>query len=510
MIIHKKSHILIAGILLLCFYAVSTFAQVIPVENDTLNFRIAGFKVPPQPLARNYIFEVAFGRLTDEAEFEKHIISRVKSSEHTAVIELPSFGQEYTWRAVVTGKKAQNKPTLYHFITGNARYTDTSKYRLKVISNSGEYNDVLVLFDNAPIMYDLTGKLVWYIPDIPGIIGAGRGLRDLKPTPQGTFTLLNDYGAFEFDYRGKVLWRAPDKGIISGDSSEHYHHDFSRLGNGHYMVEGMQYMLRKIPANTDTTNFFTDKTMVKKDGDYYKTIDCATLIEYDSAGNILWNWKSFNVFTDSDYFAKKNPDGTLNSEPHINSFYFDELKNVIYLSLRNYSQILKIAYPSGKVLERYGMPLSQQSQESDKMLFRAQHCVRLTDDGNIVLFNNMTDRYNSREQGFNTYVSTIKILKEDHSSLIPLWEFPCNIDTFAIPCGQSGGSVSLLPDHSILACMGIAGRAFIVDPSKKVLWNALPQYNDDYNNQWLTSALYRTSYMQKKYLKKYIFYSTGH
>ncbi len=41
-----------------------------------------------------------------------------------------------------------------------------------------------------------------------------------------------------------------ESGAVSGDTEEHFHHEFTRLHNGHYMVLGNEYVQPLLQKNT--------------------------------------------------------------------------------------------------------------------------------------------------------------------------------------------------------------------------------------------------------------------
>lgn len=473
-------------------------AQVLPSNYDTVNYRLVGLSIPPVPQVHEYNFELAAGDHTNDKDFKKNRLLRIKSETNQAIVEVPEFGKTYTWRVSYKGDK--NASSYYHFSTGATPYADTSLSRLRIISNSNQYNNLLVILDHAPVMYDMKGALVWYLPDIPGLMTKGMGLRDIKPTKDGTFTMLNNYGAFEFDYNGNILWKAPDDGRVSGDTAEGYHHEVTKLNNGHYMVEGMSYISRRVPNDADTTYFNLDKTLTRKDGWFYKRIECPTLIEYDNKGNIVWSWKSSEYFTDKDYFTYLQPDGTYISPPHMNSFYLDEKENILYLGFRNLNRVIKMRYPSREVLAVYGEKVPVRNKV-DGFLFRAQHCVRADSNGIIYMFNNNGDR----ERNVSSEIVKFKQPADPSGNLEKFWQFSCDIDSNVPGLALSGGSVLELPDGSILANMGMWGRTFIVTPDKKIAWNALPEFKTP-SDTWAPQPEYRANYVEKTdQLRSFIF-----
>jgi len=489
----------LASLVILLYLAIPVaHARITPQNGDTLNFRLVPFIVDTAAAYKNYTLEIAAGSHTTEKDFKKNIIISTNSTNGQWVEIVPSWNSPYTWRVIYSSKNNKKKHTspLYTFRTGNSVYTDTSKYRMRIIDTATAYKDMFIIVDFAPVMFDMKGNVVWYIPDIPGIIGPNRGLRDIKPTADGTFTV----NGIEIDYYGKVLWKAPDKGIVSGDTSEHYHHEFTKLENGHYMLAGMEQLVKEIPTYIDTTNFYTDNSVLTRNNKLYKIIDCPTLIEYDKDGRIIWSWKLSQHFDEREYFIRRQPAGILNAHPHLNSFDFDEQNNVIYASLRNCDRIIKIKYPEGIIIANYGLYLDSNGKIAGEKLFHAQHCAKLIPGGDLILFNNNTDR----ERNVTSYIQRFSQPADGKGNLVKQWEFGCDIDKEAPSCGMGGGSVSLLPGGAILAGMGLAGRCFIVSPEKQILWNAIPEYKTDVNT-WQLLPVYRNTFIpNKEYILKFI------
>src|SRR5690606_5139045 len=144
---------------------------------------------------------------------------------------------------------------------------------------------------------------VWFLPAIKGATNNSiTGIRDLKITAGGTITFLTDENVFEIDYHGNVLWAGPDDGAVSGDTTEKYHHQFDKLPDGHYMTTGIKFTRRKVPAWVDTNLYSGRNTPIRADG-RYTLINCGTLIEYDSAGKVVWSWNTCDNLADADIFT---------------------------------------------------------------------------------------------------------------------------------------------------------------------------------------------------------------
>jgi len=485
------------------------FAQVFPGEGDVVNYRLTGITAPEDPKASAYLFEIAEYNVSESGEVvTKDIISKISATNRTIVM-LPEFDKGYAWRVSYLNdkNKAKQRSPYYHFRTGKYPTIDTNQFRLKIIDSATDYDDMYVILDFISVIYDLKGNPVWYLPDIALVKDKNLQMRDLKPTKDNTFTATTNFGAFEMNYNGKLLWKAPNDGKVNGDTMEYYHHEFTKLDNGNYMVASLEYVMRRVPDWVKIKPETVTKDHLElRDGHYYKKITAGNLIEYNSKKEVVWYWKSTDHFTDDDFFRKRVLNG-FNTDMHLNAFDFDEKNKVIYMSFRNTNEIVKVAYPSGKILNRYGDIWTDDSTLSDKRLFYGQHCIRKEADGRLYLFNNNSNPMllQSGPERMKA-VSQVTILEEDSSKggLKKVWEFACDIDTFAEAHGGAGGSVELLPDNCILVSMGSASRIFIVSPDKKIKWNVLPQ-NGDNNNNWYPLGQYRVTFISRKDLEKFIF-----
>jgi len=205
-------------------------AQILPKEGSELHYRLIGFSFRQGPAGCKYKVEVAVGNYNNEDSFKKNIIVSFTSYSNKLIGEVPSFGKQYTWRAVFTNThldKTENK--LFHFSTKIVPDVDTNVTRLRITKNAEKYKDWYIFSDGARTLYDMNGQPVWFMPDMKGLKMTPR---DIKLTPQGTITfLLENIGAYEINYNGDILWKAPDNGSVSGEHTEHYHHEFTRLSS---------------------------------------------------------------------------------------------------------------------------------------------------------------------------------------------------------------------------------------------------------------------------------------
>jgi hypothetical protein len=472
-------------------------AQILPKENSKLNYRLIGFSFPAKPNAALYKIEIAAGNYSREDSFTKRIIVSYESGRNKIIGEVPAFGSQYTWRIVYSVKRKMGKSPLYHFTTGSSAHIDTSKLRLRLIQPAQVYKDAYVTVDAGGVLYDMKGRPVWYLPDTDGISGY---VADMQLSPQGTITFIYK-DAYEMNYNGDILWKAPNTGIVSGDTAlkESYHHEFTRLSNGHYMILGMQIVMCKlVPKDGGYTVVPGNRS--DRDGYYFGRF--GTIIEYDERGNVVWSWKAAKPLMESDFdYYESRIDSLKRFDPHDNAFFFDEKNKVIYLGFRNLNRIMKIEYPSGKVLNVYGEIFKPGVPSVGAGLFCNQHNIGRSKDGYLYFFNNNSCR-------FTDSLPSVVMVREPVSrgdTFKKVWEYTCTVEEGAPKKFGNGGNVSELPDGSLFVNMGSEySKLFIVNRDKHILWSALPERFIETDGKWTSIKEYRATIITRKDMERLI------
>ena len=476
-----------------------TMAQVLPKEGSALNYRIIGISFPATEGTGKYKVEIALGNYNSADSFRSHIIQTLHTKDNRVVAEVPLFGSSYTWRVSGRSDKNTDAAALHHFSTTTIPEMDTSNTRLRVLQQAKKYKDAYVFMDGNRAMYDMDGNAVWYLPDIDGFKTEKSLLRDMKLTPQGTITFMyEEKGAYEINLNGDILWKAPNDGTVSGEKQEEYHHEITRLANGHYMVLGIENELwnRHLPSADSSYKIFPLSTAVIADSNKrnYEKDPFGTVIEYDQKGNVVWSWKSSDYFRNSDIYYKKGRNGQPELAAHENSFFFDEGTQTIYIGFRNISRIVKVKYPEGKVLDTYGELYKPDVPEAGNGLFCRQHCVRHSPDGYLYLYDNNSCAHSG--------ISRIVKLEEPAipgGGLKKIWEYGCT--TEGVLPGQQvsfqfavGGNVTELPDQCLFVNMSTSySKVFILSPDKDLLWSAIPEKWNARMKRWDMVYQYRAS-----------------
>jgi len=501
--------------LLACILINVADAQVKPANGSTLNYRIIGFQVPQKKEAATYLLRVAKDSIPDADQLERRYFIEQKSNSNRFIETVPDFNTIYTWQVVYKDKSGKEigNTGLNYFHTGYIKYVDTAFYKMQVLKNKIKADDIYILLDNSAVMYDLNGKPVWYLPDIATLDTGMHVMRDLKPTADGTFTALFENGIYEFDYYGRVLWAGPQNGVKQIESAQTYHHEFTKLSNGHYMVAGNELVENELPKELRVVD---SGDVVMRDGKIFRKSVCGNILEYDNTGKIVWSWRSSPFFPSVSIMSPGNRMANIGT--HMNSFYFDEKDSVIYVGFRNISTIAKIEYPSGYLKDVYHGKKTVQDMRTDgrerernpqretiitdtdeDRVFSNQHACRV-ENKKMYIYNNNTIRNPNFVSYAEIYVEPDTVGKE----LRKVWSYPCNIDTFTNPGSPTGGSIYPISDTEMLVCMGGAGRIFIVNLNKDLLWNAIPLFKR-MDDKIKPLPQYRASYLRKKDIYKFLF-----
>jgi len=481
-------------------------AQLIPKENSKINYRLICFSFPDSIKANSYTLQIAEDSCSDEISFQKHISVTVSAADNNIIARVAHFGKKYSWRTIAHYGLSESISPIHYFSTMASKYTDSSAFRMNILKHGEQYKDAYVFSDVMKGLFDMEGQLVWNLPDFA--MNDNLQVRDLKMSPQGTITFILAETPFsqiyEINYQGDILWKGPNDGKVSGDSIEHYHHEFTRLSSGHYMVLGTElkdiklpsYGLGDLPGNK-LNNSAADSIM-------YKNLLFGTVIEYDHRGKIIWDWKSSKHLLVTDIFYFKDPlTGRPVPDIHDNAFFFDETNSEIYISYKQISRVLKIKYPEGLISNTFGEIYQQDITARGTDLFCYQHGCKISQMGYLYLFNNNDCKWPKPP--------TVVMFKEntlEKGALKKIWEYECpientfekNQDNKIMRAGLTlGGNVMELADQSIfISECSPYSQILIVNRKKKLLWKASTEKWNQVSNKWEQMPQYRASIIPDK------------
>lgn len=490
---------------LLCFCSSNVFGQYFPADGSKLHYRLIGFTFPATDKSDTYVLEIAQGHFTNADSFSKNVINKLPTEKNRIIAEVPLFGSDYTWRVTynVHGKGVRTSE-MNHFYTIKNDRVDSSKQRLRIMKPAQKHNDNYVITDGGGVIYDMNGQPVWFIPETKEFSG---NVADVKVTKENTLTFICG-DDFEIDYNANKLWKSPKVGKITGDTAhgELYHHEFYKMANGHYLALGLHNKLSKIVKNNGVPSLETIDSKVIEAHDGYKIGKYGFLVEYDKDNNIVWTWKSLDYYKTSDLPYFNPADSMLIFDAHDNSFYFDEQAKVIYLGYKNISRVVKIEYPSGKVLATYGENFKPGEIGTGSGLFCQQHAINILSNGDFCFYNN-----NSCNRSDS--LPTVEIVREpdgSHKDFKKVWEYTCIGDgkkNFYV----RGGNVIELKDKSLFVNMGGRySKLFIIDRAKNIDWEALPEKYMFTELRWSPVYEYRTNIISRKVLEQLIWKAQGY
>ncbi len=465
-------------VLLMLLNSQVVLAQILPAEGNTLNYRIIGFSFPKKDMIFDCKLEIATGDYHSEESFRKNIIKTINTTKSNTIAEVPLFACRYTWRIVDANNKS--KSVFHHFSTGSLPGSNNS--RLSVKKTARKHQDAYLFADNTRTLYDMSGNPVWYLPE--NTVNSTHRVLDLKASPFGTITFIADDKVYEIDYNGSIVWQPPHKAMISGDSIEHFHHEFTRLQNGNYMVLGCE-QLPCLQCLNDT-NFSKNYKANQKLPD----IPFGTIIEYDKNGNILWSWKSSKYYYESDLHNYRNL-GLPMVDMHENSFYFDEKDSIVYVSFKHVSRILKIKYPEGYVINSLGEHYKPASPAIGNGTFCNQHSIKCLKNKNILMYNN-----NSCNNGLPSILMLEKP-KAGDSNLKIMWQYECQAEGNRPEKFTTGGAVTEMSTQDLFVCMGNNyGKMFILSKKKEILWSGVTEIWNESEKKWEPVGQYRSSIIE--------------
>jgi hypothetical protein len=233
-------------------------------------------------------------------------------------------------------------------------------------------------------------------------------------------------------------------------------HDFKISKDGHALFIGNYY------RNVDMSE-------IVEGGDPNARTQEAIIQEFDSAGNLLLEWRSWEHFDILN--ANENSvdfTSSIVDYVHPNGIEFDSDTSIL-LSSRSLDEITKIDRRTGDIIWRLGGKKNQFTFINDTIGFSCQHSIVKLDNGNILLFDNgnyNTPRFSSAvEYTINEDSMTATLVKRYRPYFdIYAW-YGCNTQklqggNILLGLGESSPSlIELRPDNSVALIMDFSEYA---------------------------------------------------
>jgi hypothetical protein len=422
--------------------------QYLPKDGAKLNYNQIYFEYPFNKDAKFYTVYITFDSIANPTN--KDFIIKQQEKSPLLLVKNLKLGKKYKWFVETTlHSNKKIKSNYFYFSILNTKMTNRKLYKAVQHYNKKEkILDGIIWCDIYRCAVDRDGNIVWFMAmDHQDLINS-KTVRDIKLYPDGSMTFVHQPYASRMDIDLNSIWTAPYKGTVSESDREDYHHAFNLLPNGNYMILGNE----KVNFSNDTVTS--------------NAVNFCNIIEFDTTGKIVWSWRMKDYFPYEYLINSKIPTRKGIADPHANSFTIDEKNNVIYLSFRDISRIIKIDKKTKKILASYGAKLNDKDDVFETDLFRLQHDIQLLENNDFLIFNN-----NDIDSGKTSCVEIVHfpICKKDSFQL--KWKFDLNYDNESSGKVKRMGGVKVMPNGNYLISEGSSNRVVEINQKKEILWD---------------------------------------
>lgn len=273
-------------------------------------------------------------------------------------------------------------------------------------------------------------------------------------------------------------------------------HEFVILNNGNALMIG--YDPQKVDMSKIIVGGYPDATVVG-----------GIIQELDKNKNVVFQWRSWDHIPITDTYNSLKD--TFIDYCHLNAVEQDIDGNIL-ASFRTTSQVIKISRQTGEIIWRLGGKQNDfefVNDRFDSLAFSYQHDVRITDKGNLTLFDNGNQHSPNYSRAVEYKIDELSKTAE------MIWEFDENKRHF----GFAMGSARRLPGGNTIIGWGTGGvpsdkPVFSeVNSNGEVVFEAyLPEGYTSYRVfkfPWLTDIPLETSQIHDITLGDYVFDNTG-
>jgi hypothetical protein len=322
-------------------------------------------------------------------------------------------------------------------------------------------------------LLDMDGSEVhhWKLPYPPGDYGyllPNGNLFYLGQTPDAPADMFMAWNNFaggimlEADWDGNIVWEHRDPA---------HHHDARRTDAGGAMYLAIEPVPPEIAARVKGG---------LPNSEHQGRMWADKVVEVDRDGNLVWEWHAYEHLVPE--VDKITPTDLRDEWSHSNTIVPLPNGDAI-ISMRNLSTVARIDRKTGKFVWKLGPPLLAQ-----------QHDPHLLDNGNVLVFNNGTHRFN------------VPIIFSDVSEIEPetgkvVWQYrdPSSMMNFF---SSYISGVQRLPNGNTLICEGLTGRMFEVTPERETVWEYTNPYFFDARVFGNTNAVFRARRYPKELFPK--------
>lgn len=402
---------------------------------------------------------------TAERTTAQKTVVHVKSVNLSVLVkEGLAFGGKYTWqfRAFKKGKPVYSS-SFYHFsILASAR-TDSNLFLQEATGKLTKDNDLL-LIDHAAMAINRQGKPVWFLP-LENDSLEKQVIRDLNLSITGTITHLDAFGAYEKQLDGSLRWKGPDDGNISGSPKEDYHHQFTKLADGSFVVCGFMNRPEQLSLGKDAPRF-------------------NTIIHYNADSSIRWSWSELKSMQDDPLFKQY---AAHTAGGHLNGFALTADNKRMFLSFKNLSDVFVLNINTGLFEASIKRNIS-----AGKTEFYQQHGPFLSPSNELFIYNNNIKEGQGKEEDEQVNPSVIVFnydaLKRKFS---PGWKYEVHAGKY--PEGMAGkeGYVTETKNGNVLVCTGGVNYAAEITRKGEKIWECYFYKRTITDTAWKPYSNYR-------------------
>ena len=277
----------------------------------------------------------------------------------------------------------------------------------------------------------------WRMPYRPGLYGylldnghlfySGKVMADLERFE--AWQRFKAGAALEVDWQGRVVWELRHRD---------HHHDARKLRNGNVLLLCLRPLTPELAARVQGG---------LPDTEAGGTIYADYLLEMTIAGEIVWEWRSWEHMTPEDFPI--TPQDHRAEWTHGNTVAETADGNIL-VSFRNISTVILIERATGDIIWKLGAPPLAQ-----------QHDPRPLPNGNVLIFDNGTHR-RDHPAIFS------RVIEVDPRTSEIVWQYR-DRSLFEFFSPYISGA-QRLPNGNTLICEGCHGRIFEVTAGGEVVW----------------------------------------
>ena len=255
---------------------------------------------------------------------------------------------------------------------------------------------------------------------------------------------------YEFDLNSNIVFETPDNFPM--------HHWIHKTKQDSYFFINAETQYKNCPIECSDDM----PSIIPWQGDRF--------IEVDKDGNLLWEWSSFDYINENEYdpiwveayISSWNFGGSPSFDwTHSNAIVYDDIDDIVYVSIRNLSRIIAIDYSSKEILWNLGNSnfMNEIFFEED-FDFSHQHSSQMTLNNNLIFFDN--------GRNHNPELSRCVEIEFNQSNIPELkWDFILPDSMLTL----SRGECDRLSNNNTLITAGRTGNIIEVNNQNEIIWH---------------------------------------